>query len=196
LTVFTVALSYATATDNFSSTTAISSTTFTPTSTPTLFTAQFSVPSAATTGLKLQFSGGQAGTTGTIQFGLGSVQLEVGTVATSFDFRSIGTELIMCQRYFQLLQFSYGTSLGTTVIARCTWPLRVTMRASMTIAVVGSPNWFFGGGTATYASIGTNYSIPEMAQVDMSVTGGASASGTMCSSASGGSAYFTASAEL
>jgi hypothetical protein len=31
------------------------------------------------------------------------VQLEVGTVATSFDFRSIGTELALCQRYCQTI---------------------------------------------------------------------------------------------
>jgi hypothetical protein len=30
------------------------------------------------------------------------VQLEVGSTATSFDYRSIGTELALCQRYFQL----------------------------------------------------------------------------------------------
>jgi hypothetical protein len=33
-------------------------------------------------------------------FYLTGVQLEVGTVATSFDFRSIGTELALCQRYY------------------------------------------------------------------------------------------------
>jgi hypothetical protein len=32
-------------------------------------------------------------------FFLTGVQLEVGTVATSFDYRSIGTELALCQRY-------------------------------------------------------------------------------------------------
>jgi hypothetical protein len=124
------------------------------------------------------------------------VQLEAGSVASPFERRDYGRELIMCQRYFQLLQYSYGTSLGTNAIARCTWPLKVTMRANMTIAVVGTPNWFYGGGTANYSSLSTNYSIPEMAQVDMNVTGGSSASGTMCSSSSGGSSYFTASAEL
>lgn len=29
------------------------------------------------------------------------VQIEVGTVASSFDFRPVGTELILCQRYFE-----------------------------------------------------------------------------------------------
>jgi hypothetical protein len=129
-------------------------------------------------------------------FYITGVQLEAGSVASPFERRDYGRELIMCQRYYQLLQYSYGTSLGTNSIARCTWPLKVTMRANMTIAVVGTPNWFYGGGTANYSSLSTNYSIPEMAQVDMNVTGGSSASGTMCSSSSGGSSYFTASAEL
>jgi hypothetical protein len=39
------------------------------------------------------------------------VQLEVGTVATSFDFRSIGTELALCQRYLPFI--AGGGSLFT-----------------------------------------------------------------------------------
>jgi hypothetical protein len=49
------------------------------------------------------------------------VQLEVGTVATSFDYRSYGTELALCQRYFQT-SFNWagycndaGTSVGGLV---------------------------------------------------------------------------------
>ena len=40
------------------------------------------------------------------------VQLEVGTVATSFDFRSIGTELALCQRYYET-SYALGTAVGT-----------------------------------------------------------------------------------
>jgi hypothetical protein len=148
LGAFSVALSYATATDNFASTTAISSTTFTPTSTPTLFTAQFSVPSAATTGLKLQFSGGQAGTTGTIQFGLGSVQLEVGTVATSFDFRSIGTELILCQRYYENGISKLYLNVSATLFALST-EYKVVKRAAATLVYSAPPAGGFAPPTST-----------------------------------------------
>jgi hypothetical protein len=47
------------------------------------------------------------GTTGAT-WQITGVQFEVGTVATSFDFRSIGTELALCQRY-------YWKSTGDTV---------------------------------------------------------------------------------
>jgi len=48
----------------------------------------------------------------TIEFGPGTVanvQLEAGSVATSFEHRPIGTELALCQRYYEK-SFSYGTS--------------------------------------------------------------------------------------
>ena len=123
------------------------------------------------------------------------VQLEVGEKATPFEHRSYGDELARCQRYFQLLQHSSGVGLGTTVLARCTWPLKVTMRANMTIAAVGTPSWFHGTGGATFSALGTNYSIPEMAQMDVTVTGGGGSSVPHFSD-SGGTSYFTASAEL
>ena len=40
------------------------------------------------------------------------VQLEVGTQATSFDFRDYGRELILCQRYYQKT-YDYGIVAGT-----------------------------------------------------------------------------------
>jgi hypothetical protein len=40
------------------------------------------------------------------------VQLEVGTVATSFDYRSISTELQLCQRYFEK-SYQQDTAIGT-----------------------------------------------------------------------------------
>ena len=41
-------------------------------------------------------------------FYITGVQLEVGTQATSFDFRDYGRELILCQRYFQSMTLGNG----------------------------------------------------------------------------------------
>jgi hypothetical protein len=40
------------------------------------------------------------------------VQLEVGTVATSFDYRSYGTELLLCQRYFEAIVLNSYSATG------------------------------------------------------------------------------------
>jgi hypothetical protein len=42
-----------------------------------------------------------------------NIQLEKGSTATSFDYRSIGTELALCQRYYQKT-YDVGTVPGTT----------------------------------------------------------------------------------
>lgn len=54
-------------------------------------------------------TGWVAGTNLPVEFGTGtcgSVQLEKGSTATSFDYRDYGRELIMCQRYFELMDYS------------------------------------------------------------------------------------------
>jgi len=77
--------------------TQIATGTFTVTSTLTTYSAQISVPSAATTGIEIVFTvGAQISGTWTID----NVQLESGSTATDFERRPIGTELALCQRYF------------------------------------------------------------------------------------------------
>jgi hypothetical protein len=105
LTTVTWTASYATTTaDTFGSlasptVTQIATGTFTVSATVTNFNAQITVPAAATTGIQIVFTVGAltAGLTWTI----GNVQLEKGATATSFDYRSIGTELTLCQRYYE-----------------------------------------------------------------------------------------------
>jgi hypothetical protein len=78
--------------------TQIATGTFTVTSTLTTYSAQISIPSAATTGIEIVFTVG-AQTSGT--WTIDNVQLEAGSTATNFERRPIGTELALCQRYFQ-----------------------------------------------------------------------------------------------
>jgi hypothetical protein len=75
-------------------------------------------------------------------------QLEVGTVATSFDYRSVGTELALCQRYFQIYKGSDGafnnyTRMGYgyfsgTGSALCYITNKVNMRTQPSITASGS----------------------------------------------------------
>ena len=96
-------------------------------------------------------------------FLLTGVQLEVGSTATSFDYRSIGTELALCQRYFQksfatetapangLSDYSFQWNSGGAYNV-ITSQLKVSMRATPT-------NTFYNprsSGTAGYMTDGTN----------------------------------------
>jgi hypothetical protein len=100
---FQTGLNYANALDNFSTTTAITSnTTSIPNTTWTFvsFTTA-ALPANAANGLMLQFfNNSPALTSGLFQFAF--VQIEQGVIATPFEQRLIGTELMLCQRYFRL----------------------------------------------------------------------------------------------
>ncbi len=84
---------------------------------------------------------GTAGAT----FYITGVQLEVGTQATTFDYRSYGTELALCQRYYwKVLSQSYffnisyyaSNSLYTIV------QFPVSMRAAPTTACTSGTNYY------------------------------------------------------
>jgi hypothetical protein len=86
------------------------------------------------------------GTTGAT-FYITGVQLEVGSTATSFDYRPYGTELALCQRYFEksvsidtaILTNTVATFYGNmqSSIANGIWyltiPFKVTKRAAPTV---------------------------------------------------------------
>ena len=88
--------------------TLISSGTFTVTSTVANYTAQISVPDAASTGIEIILSVG-AQTSGT--WVIGNVQFEAGTVATPPERRSLGQELLLCQRYYET-KTAYSVAKG------------------------------------------------------------------------------------
>ncbi len=68
-------------------------------------------------------------------FYITGVQLEVGSTATSFDTRSYGTELALCQRYYQAFfgPVLTGIGNGSTNVNDIVVPLFVPLRASPTM---------------------------------------------------------------
>jgi hypothetical protein len=69
-------------------------------------------------------------------FYITGVQLEVGTQATSFEYRQYGTELSLCQRYFYNLVAAAGAAASTTKV-ELFYQHPVPMRAAPTLNVVG-----------------------------------------------------------
>jgi hypothetical protein len=110
----TWAASYANTADTFGTqasptVTSITSGTVTPTSSFANYSVTFSIPSNATTGLQITFT--TASEFG-INLELTNVQLELGSAATPFEQRSVGTELSLCQRYYQTSFAGSGVAPG------------------------------------------------------------------------------------
>ncbi len=116
--------------------TSIATGTFTVNSTLTRYNVNIAIPSAATTGIQIEFSVA-AQISGT--WNIGNVQLEPGPVATPFEQIPIGLSLALCYRYFQQLPVSLAGSSNpvSTVGTGFLVPLPVTMRISPT-AVLAS----------------------------------------------------------
>jgi len=101
-------------------------------------------------------------------FYITGVQLEKGSTATSFDYRPYGTELSLCQRYFQKISASSGGgyqmyATGSYESASTLWvgvPLKVTMRAQPTFASSGAVGTSYG--TAGTLVTDTNQTGPDI----------------------------------
>jgi hypothetical protein len=141
------ALKYATAQDNFTSVTTISSGTWSTTSTATTFTATVTgLPAGVSNGLQIEFYPNNAGafTSGTIT--ITGVQLEAGSIATPYERQIYSDQLSQCQRYYQIGGLeSYRPYSGTwqeTVYYKV--PLRyaptVTLAVQNSSAVLSGPN--------------------------------------------------------
>jgi len=165
LTTVTWVASYANTADTFGTlasptVTQIATGTFTVSSTLTRFNTTISIPSAATTGIQIEFSvAAQISGTWTI----GRAQLEAGSVATPFEYRNIGQEELLAKRYFERLfgvattepvasGYSNSTTLAYGVVSH------VTKRAIPSSYSVSGNNHFqiqgvFGSATSTIAAL-------------------------------------------
>jgi len=102
-------------------------------------------------------------------FYITGVQLERGSTASSFEYRSYGAELALCQRYYEVLYNSadnagiwgpYTTSYGY----RGTWYFKVQKRIAASVSLAGSSAWtgatpsiFNGISSAAFFSSGTPF---------------------------------------
>ena len=108
------------------------------------------------------FVGAPTGSTNVVStngatFYITGVQLEKGSTATSFDYRPYGTELALCQRYYQVVNYRaafYGAA-GNAINQTITHA--VVMRATPTAAVITAPT-YTNGSTFALVPISDGYS--------------------------------------
>jgi hypothetical protein len=80
-------------------------------------------------------------------FYITGVQLEVGSAATSFDFRHYGQELNLCQRYYEVLYNGTGSDTWYAPTTggpgyRYLWPFKVEKRAQASIGLGTNSSWY------------------------------------------------------
>ena len=91
-------------------------------------------------------------------FYLTGIQWELGT-ATPFEHRSFGEELLMCQRYYQVvdaLMWGHQAKIGD-VNRHCNWVLQPTMRATPALSVTQVRSGYSYGGANEIAKDMANY---------------------------------------
>ena len=118
-------------------------------------------------------------------FYITGIQLEVGSTATSFDYRSYGTELMLCQRYY--VQYG-GTSTNEhlpmvaqvqgTTNANTSFQLPVQMRT--TPSITQASTWqanVVGGSSQNISSFAIADSTPLVARLDITLAGSLGSAG-------------------
>lgn len=116
-----------------------------PTGVATPFSLTVALGSAdASRGLAIQVFDNAASTVSSKVFAISGLQLEIGSVATTFEQRPIGLELALCQRYYEVLQTAagalmisgYASAAAAVLYQSFAW--KVTKRAAPTVTVVGT----------------------------------------------------------
>ena len=98
------------------------------------------------------------------------VQLEVGDVATPFEHESYGQTLAKCQRYYYEDPLLVGVGYTSTKVSRATATHSIEMRASPSISMANTAQFFNGSQVITATGVITsNHSTVSGVSVDFTV---------------------------
>jgi hypothetical protein len=125
------------------------------------------------------------------------VQLEVGTQATSFEYRQYTTELQLCQRYF--IRYSGGPELRGIATSgssceRMGMVLPVPMRTAPTGTLTGTMSVYDGSVARDVTSIANDYSTTQTIEYNLNLSGALTATGRIAAQYQNGA--FSLSSEL
>ena len=129
------------------------------------------------------------------------VQLEVGSQATSFDFRSITQETALCQRYYTKFTctgstvFMMGIINVTTNVYGGSLTLPATMRTTPTLAQA-SLRCYDASASNVISAISSNQSSKEIVSAEFTTTGMTVGRSGIISGNANSAAFISADAEL
>ena len=113
-------------------------------------------------------------------FYITGVQLEKGSTATSFDYRPYGTELALCQRYYQQVNgtnnYRIAGQFYSTTAGKVICPAYVPFRTAPSVTETGLQGQAIGTGPTTFT--GVSNLISGIDAVAFDLTGATSARGT------------------
>jgi len=91
-------------------------------------------------------------------FYITGVQLEKGSTATSFDYRPFGTELVLCQRYYEVVNATLGAYVDNGAVdnVRFYIAFKVTKRANPTVTSGSGGSESSGTWTPAYSGVDVN----------------------------------------
>lgn len=149
------------------------------TTTMTRYSVTATVPSAATQ-LGVQIGYTPVGTAGATDFfQVAGVQLELGSTPSAFEHRDPGTELALCQRYYQQINEAANVVFGVGMVSAANAEqvginLPVTMRSVPTGTLTASGFKFNINGTVT--AVGAGFALGSCTQSYITVIGTAASS--------------------
>ena len=105
-------------------------------------------------------------------FYITGVQFEVGTSATSFEFRPFGTELLLCQRYYEEIITPYGIACScfnsADAYANITF---VTKRTSPSVNLGSAGSFYSNGSGRTVIAVFAQNGFPTSFQLRVNASG-------------------------
>jgi len=91
-------------------------------------------------------------------FAIAGVQLEAGTTASPFEYRQYGTELALCQRYYEVVNATLGAYVDNGAVdnVRFYIAFKVTKRANPTVTSGSGGSESSGTWTPAYSGVDVN----------------------------------------
>jgi hypothetical protein len=137
-------------------------------------------PSGSYAASPILITGQTVGTTMSVEFNTGTLtnpQLELGAIATSFDYRPYNTELDLCQRYFQLYGANGGSVFGGSFLVRTGF--LTLMYGAMSLVQkmrTSSPTLAYANNLTLTKVNGTGYATQAVTVVAIDISGDKSCS--------------------